>query len=131
MESIDHMVGTVVSHLGSTASANAIAGEPIALGKVTLVVLSTLSIGMGAGGGEGRGTATGKGDGKATAGGPGGGMGEGAGGGVKVRPAAVIAFTPTGVQVLTVPPQPDVFDKVVERMPAVVDMVEKARQSLH
>ena len=62
---------------------------------------------MGAGGGEGDGTPTTK---QAKAG-PGGGKGEGAGGGVKVRPAAVIAFTPDGVRVLPIPSQPGVFDK--------------------
>ncbi len=129
MDSIDQMVTAVLSHLGGTATSSAVAGEPIQLGEVTLVVLSTLSAGMGAGGGEGRGDGptTGKHAGKAA---PGTGTGEGAGGALKVRPAAVIAFTPEGVEVLTIPPAPDAFDKVVERVPAVVDMVEKARQAL-
>ena len=49
---------------------------------------------------------------------------------LQVRPAAVIAFTPEGVEVLTIPAQPGPFDKLVERVPAVVDMVERARQAL-
>lgn len=124
MESIDGMVGAVLAHLGDKATSGAVAGEPIKVGDVTLVVLSTLSIGMGAGGGEGQGNGV---KGKAP---PGSGVGEGAGGAVKVRPAAVIAFTPEGVEVLTIPAQPGPFDKLVERVPAVVDMVERARQAL-
>lgn len=57
-------------------------------------------------------------------------MGEGAGGAVKVRPVGVIAFTPSGVEILSIPASPGVFDKVVERVPEVVEVVEKARQSL-
>lgn len=125
---IDHMVSTVVSHLSDAANAGAVAGEPIELGDVTLVVLSTLSVGMGAAGGEGSGEASKARRGRSAA--PGGGAGEGAGGAVKVRPAAVIAFTPEGVEVLTIPDQPGVFDKVVERVPDVVEMVEQARQAM-
>lgn len=121
MDNIDTMVGSVLSHLSSAANSSVIAGDPIELGEVTLVVLSTLSVGMGAAGGEG--SNPGK-----TA--PEGGGGEGAGGGVKVRPAAAIVFTPEGVEVLPIPSQPDVFDKMVERMPKVVDMVEQAKSRL-
>ncbi len=123
MDSIDNMVGNVVSHLSDAATSGAIAGEPIQLGDVTLVVLSQLSVGMGAAGGEGAG-------GPARKGSPGGGSGEGAGGAVKVRPAAVIAFTPDGVDVLTVPGVPQPFDKLVERVPDMVDVVEKVRATL-
>lgn len=124
MEAIDHLVGVVVDHLGATVNSRTISGEPIKVGDVTLVVLSMLSLGMGAGGGEGEQ------DGTKGKGSPGAGSGEGAGGGAKVRPAAVIAFTAAGVQVLPVPDHPDLFDKVVERIPEVVDMVEKARKSV-
>lgn len=124
MESIDRMVNAVVSHVADAASSGLIASEPLQIGEITLVVLSMLSVGMGAGGGEGQGD-EGK---RAKA--PGTGMGEGVGGGVKVRPAAVVAFTADGVQVLPIPAPPNAFDKVVERVPAVVDMVEKARHAL-
>lgn len=124
MEAIDRMVNVVASHVSDAASSDLIASEPIQVGEVTLVVLSMLSVGMGAGGGEGQGDEAKK------AKNPGAGMGEGAGGGVKVRPAAVVAFTANGVEVLPIPAPPNAFDKVVERVPAVVDMVEKARQAL-
>ena len=119
------MVDAVVSHLSDAATSNTIAGEPMQIGDVTLVVLSMLSVGMGAAGGEGQGEPTGRNKTR-----PGGGVGEGAGGAVKVRPAAVIAFTPDEVKVLTIPAEPGPFDKVVERVPQVVDMVEQARQAL-
>ena len=128
MEDIEKMVGTVVDHLGSAANSGAVAGEPIKLGEVTIVILSMVSIGMGAGGGEGEGTGptSGKRKGKAS---PGGGMGEGAGGMVRVRPAAVVAFCKDGVHVLPIPDEPGVIDKVVGRVPEVVDMVERMRMS--
>jgi uncharacterized spore protein YtfJ len=127
MEDIDSMVDKVVSRLSHSANSGAVAGEPIVFGDVTLVVLSTLSFGLGGGGGEGEGRA------KATRhkpNGPSSGLGEGVGGGVKVRPAAVVAFTPEGVSVLTIPNQPGVFDKIVDRVPEVVDMVDRVRHSL-
>lgn len=126
MDSIDQMVGTVLAHLGNKATSGAVAGAPFKVGDVTLVVLSMFSMGMGAGGGEGQ--SDGGGSRKAPP--PGGGLGEGAGGAVKVRPVAVIAFTAEGVEVLTIPAQPGAFDKLVERVPAVVDMVERARQAI-
>ncbi len=131
MESIDHMVGSVVSRLSEAASSKAVAGEPIQLGDVTLVVLSMLSIGMGAGGGEGTGESRPARGRKSRANGsPGQGVGEGAAGGGKVRPAAVIAFTSSGVSVLPIPAPPGAFDKMVERVPDVVEMVNQAREAL-
>lgn len=131
MESIDHMVGAVLSHLSESATSRAVAGEPIKVGDVTLVVLSTLSVGMGAGGGEGEGDGGARGEGarKGANAGPGSGVGEGAGGAARVRPAAVIAFTPNGVEVLTIPANPGPIDRMVEKVPEVVDMVERVRKS--
>jgi uncharacterized spore protein YtfJ len=130
MEAIDHLVGVVLSHLTDAATSSVVAGEPIELGDVTVVVLSSLSLGMGAAGGQGSGKRNETPKKGAATGGPGGGLGEGAGGGVKVRPAAVIAFLPDKVEVLTIPDQPGVFDKMVERVPEVVDMVDRARRSV-
>lgn len=126
MESIDQFVGSVLSHLGDKATSRVVAGDPIKVGDVTFVVLSMLSIGMGAGGGEGQGD--GGRSGKSPP--PGSGLGEGAGGAVKVRPAAVIAFTAAGVEVLTIPAPPGAFDKLVDRVPAVVDLLERSRHAV-
>jgi uncharacterized spore protein YtfJ len=122
MESIQNMVGAVVDHLGTATTSGAVSGEPIQVGEdVTLVVLSSVTLGMGAGGGEG--------EGRDKESGPGGGGGEGAGGGAKVRPTAVIAFTKDGVDVLPVPHEPDAFDKIAEHVPDVLEMLEKARET--
>ncbi|MEM6931268.1 MAG: spore germination protein GerW family protein, partial [Myxococcota bacterium] len=125
MQSIQDMMGSLVEHVSDVANSKAVTGEPIQLGDIQVVVLSMLSGGMGAGGGSGHGEPTGRSRKKGTS--PGDGTGEGAGGAVKVRPAAVVAFTPNGVQVMPIPGEPGVFDKVVERVPQVVDMVEQAR----
>lgn len=126
MDSIDQMVGAVLGHVGDKATSSVVVGEPIKVGDVTVVVLSMLSIGMGVGGGEGQGDASQQ----ANAPPMGGGLGEGAGGAVRVRPAAVIAFTAERVEVLSIPAPPGAFDKLVERVPAVVDMVERVRQAV-
>lgn len=126
MESIEDLVSTVVSHVSDAASSRAVAGDPIQLGEITIVVLSTLSVGMGAADAEGKNEEKAK----SPPRGPESGLGEGAGGAVKVRPVGVIAFTPRGVEVLPIPAPPGVFDKIVERVPAVVDLVNEARQSL-
>lgn len=127
MENIEQMVDGVVEHLGSVAQSGVVGGQPIEVGGVTLVVLSAVSVNLaaGTGGGEGRAASGGKGSAE-----PGGGLAEGAGGAARVRPAALITFTPQGVQVLTIPDQPGVFDKVMERVPQVVDMVEKMQHKL-
>ena len=126
MDSINQIVGAVLAHLGDKASSGTVVGEPMKVGDVTLVVLSMLSIGMGAGGGEGQSPG-----GKSAKGPPpGAGLGEGAGGAVKVRPAAVIAFTAEGVEVLPIPAHPGPFEKMVDRVPAVVEMVERARKAV-
>ncbi len=129
MEAIEQMVGQVVDHLGSAANSGTVSGDPIKLGDVTLVILSMVTIGMGAGGGEGEGKGQ---AGKRTSPkgqAPGSGLGEGAGGVVRVRPAAVVVFSAEGVKVLPIPDEPGVMDKVVGRVPEVMDMVERARQT--
>jgi len=124
-QNLDTLVGALVGHLGKAASSGTVAGEPMQVGEVTLVVLSMSSLGLGAGGGEGGADA------KAgvRAARPGEGTGEGAGGGVKIRPVAVVVFSAVGVEVLQVPTTPDLFDKMAERMPHFVELVEKARQT--
>lgn len=127
MDAIERVVGSVMEHLSSAARSGAVAGEPIKLGEVTLVVLSMINLGMGAAGGQGGPPPA---PGKASAQGRISGAGEGAGGAGKVRPVAVVAFTPEGVKVLPIPAPPGPFDKVVERVPEVVDLVERVRQKI-
>lgn len=128
MEPVEHMVHALIDHMGGVATSQSVAGEPIELGGFKIVVLSMISAGMGTGGGSGRGDAPAK-KGRRDAG-PGEGAAEGAGGGVKVRPAAIVAFGPAGVQVLPIPAPPGVFDKVIDKVPDVVEMVEHARDAL-
>lgn len=129
MQSFQDMLSSIVEHVSDVANSKAVTGEPIQLGDTQVVVLSMLSGGMGAGGGSGHGeTVNGRSRRKAQS--PADGSGEGAGGAVKVRPAAVIAFTPLGVKVLPIPGEPGMIDKMVDRVPQVVDMVEQARTAL-
>lgn len=123
---MEQLIGAVVDELGSTATSRSVAGAPVEVGGVQLVVLSTLSIGMGVAEGEGEGDGAPR-KGAKQAASPGGGAGEGVGGGAKVRPSAVIAFTADGVQVLSIPDQPGPIDKLVEKMPRVAEVVEQVR----
>ncbi len=127
MQSIQELMDSLVEHVSDVANSKAVMGDPIQLGDSQVVILSMLSGGMGAGGGSGHGEPTRR---SKRGSMPGDGAGEGAGGAVKVRPAAVIAFTKAGVKVLPIPAEPGVFDKVVEKVPQVVDMVEQARNAL-
>jgi len=120
MDAIEQTMDAVIDHLGTAAQSGAVSGTPIQVGDLTLVVLSTISVGMGAAGGQGEGES-------APGGPPGGGSGEGAGGGAKVRPAAVIAFGPNSVDVLPVPAPPGTIDHFMDRVPQLLELVDKVR----
>ena len=81
-------------------------------------------MGLGGGGGEGEGSAMSRHARMHHAGKVvnGKGQGLGTGGAVKVAPVAVIAFTPTGVQVLPVPGKPCVFERLADKVPEWIEM---------
>jgi uncharacterized spore protein YtfJ len=139
MEHIKELLSVLTGELGNVARSEVVVGDPIELGKFTVIPLSRISVGMGAGGGEGEGDF--RMEVKAKAGeeskrrrgphwhhGMGKGRGGGSGGGAKVRPVGVIIFGPDGVEVQPIQTKKGLLDKIFEKVPDVIDLVEKARE---
>ncbi|MBI5498860.1 MAG: hypothetical protein HY907_01345 [Deltaproteobacteria bacterium] len=140
MEGILQLVELVSGKVSEFSKSDVVVGEPVVAGNVTLVTLSRVGVGFGGGGGEGEGDfadghphhghgpGCGKADGKSDVGFEGKGTGGGAGAGGKVRPVAVVAFTPDGVQVLSIPDKKGIVDKIFDRLPDVIELAKKAQE---
>jgi uncharacterized spore protein YtfJ len=127
MQSIIDLIALVAGKLEETANSNVVVGEPIVIGGVTLVPLSRLTVGLGGGGGEGEGDAP---EMKRHKGGRGKGAGQLAGIGARVRPVAVAIFSENDVEVLPIADKKGFFDKIMEKVPDVIDLVKKAQEKL-
>lgn len=137
MEHIKDLMSVLTGELSNVAKSEVVVGDPIELGKITVVPLSRISVGMGAGGGEGEGefrveVKAGK-EAKHRKGPPwqqgkGKGSGGGSGGGAKVRPVGVIIFGPDGVEVQPIQSKKGLLDKIFDKVPDIIDLVEKARE---
>jgi uncharacterized spore protein YtfJ len=133
MEHIVEMLDLISGNLSSVAKSDVVVGEPIELGRVTVVPLSRVSVGMGGGGGEGEGdfpppSPRGKDKGRKRPAGGGKGTGGGTGGGAKVRPVGVIIFSEDGVEIQPIKDKKGIFDMIFEKVPEVMDMVKKAQE---
>ena len=114
---IQQILDSVSGNLGDVANGEAVMGSPIKLGDTTIIPVSRMSVAFGAGGGEGEGPKMEKGGGE--------GQGHGAGGGAKIRPVAVIAITPEGINVLPIADRKGKLDAILERIPGFVDEMKK------
>ncbi len=127
MKHIAEMLDLLADNLGHIATSEVVVGEPIEFDGVTIVPLSRVGVGIGAGGGEGEGEFHDhKGKGKSGPG-AGKGLGGGTGGGAKVRPVGLIAFTADGVEVQAIPTKKGLLDKLFEKIPEVIELIEKAQ----
>lgn len=122
MHPVQDLIGIVSDKVGNVAQSDVVVGAPIALGEVTLVPLSRISIGFGGGGGTGEGEPPRKKG--ARHAGRGRGTGNGVGGGGKVRPVGVIVFGPAGVEVKPIPDKLGVIDKLFEKVPELIEKVK-------
>lgn len=120
MQEVSELMELVGGHLGDVADAEVVMGEPLTLGQYTLIPLTRVSVGLGVGGGKGEGEAQararrmhGHSKGK--------GVGGGTGGGAKLRPVAMLAFGPKGVEVLPVPDKKGKLDKLMEKIPGWIE----------
>ncbi len=130
MEHIQDLVEAISDKLTDVAQSDVVVGDPIELDGVTVVPLSRVSVGFGGGGGEGEGEMPmhkGK-PGKKAKGGKGKGTGGGSGGGAKVRPVGVLIFTKDGVEVQPIKEKQGLLDKIFDRVPNIIDMVEKVQE---
>ena len=125
MQAIIDLIALVAGKLEETANSDVVVGEPILIGGVTIVPLSRLTVGLGGGGGEGEGDAP---EIKRHKGGRGKGTGQLAGIGARVRPVAVAIFSETDVEVLPIADKKGFFDKIMEKVPDVIDLVKKAQE---
>ncbi|MFN3196943.1 MAG: GerW family sporulation protein [Bradymonadia bacterium] len=126
MDSILDLLNTVAGNLEDASQSDVVVGQAIDLGKVQIVPLSRLSLGLGVGGGEGQGEVHAHGKGRHKhRGGKGKGRGAATGMGAKIRPVGVAIFTEDGVEVLPIADRKGILDKIFDKIPDVIDMVER------
>jgi len=127
LEQVQDLFGLVSTKISDMSNSDVVIGQPIEAAGCTIVPLSKVSVGFGGAGGEGEGEGM-------HPGGPkkmgkkgsakGKGVGGGAGGGGKVRPVAVVIFNEDGVTVEPLGDKKGIFDKIIDKVPEVVDMVQ-------
>lgn len=123
MQDILQFMDVAAGRLAEVAKSDVVVGEPIQLGKATVVPLSRVALSLGGGGGEGEGSAP---QGKKEKGGAGGrGVSAGAGGGAKVRPVAVAVFTEAGVEIVPIPDKKGAVERLLDRIPDLVERVQE------
>jgi uncharacterized spore protein YtfJ len=120
MDFIEEMLKAVSQDLAGVATGDAVLGSPVKLGDVTVYPVSSVSVGMAGGGGEGETTA-----GEAGARGEKG-VGGGTGGGARACPVAVIVLSPSGLKVLPLPQRKGAFERLLEKIPSLVEKVKEA-----
>ena len=120
MEEITELMDLVSERLSAGATSEVVAGEAMELGTFTIVPVSRVTLAIGAAGGTGGGEEK-----RGSRQGPGKGTGGGTAGGARVRPMAVAVFSDDGVQILTIPDRRGRIDKLLDRIPT---MVERFRQ---
>lgn len=133
MQHVKELLELVTGKLETVAQSDAVVGEPIEVGGVTLVPLTRISLGFGMGGGEGDGQGFGPGahSGRKRAVGPQGkGIGGGTGGGAKVRPVGVAIFSADGVEILPIKDKKGLLDRLFDKVPELVDMVKEATEGM-
>ncbi len=134
MQHVKELLDLVLGKLETVAHSDAVVGEPIELGGVTLVPLTRINMGFGLGEGEGEGQGFGPGShgGRKGAGGAQGkGVGGGTGGGAKVRPVGVAIFTADGVEILPIKDKKGLMDRLFDKIPELVDMVKEATEGMN
>ena len=130
MQHVKDLVQLVSDKLAQMAQSDLVVGQPIEAGEVTIVPLSSVSLGFGGGGGEGEGEpphehGPAK---KLKMKGPRGkGIGGGGGGGAKVRPVAVAVFSASGVQILPIGEKKCLLDKLFDKIPDIIEMARDAK----
>jgi uncharacterized spore protein YtfJ len=125
MEELQSIIEMVSDKLAAVANSDIVIGQPLKFGSITIVPISKISIGIGAGGGEGNNPADKRNKRK-----PDKGTGGGTGGGVMVRPVAVAVFSEQGVEILPIPDKKGRFDKLLDKVPEVIEMVKKAKDEV-
>lgn len=95
----------VVGEIKEISRSETIIGEPVTVGKRTVIPITKISFGFGAGGGQGEGNKVGE------------GFGGGGGGGAKIEPAAFIIMDEDGVSLL--PATKGSWESLINSIPGV------------
>ena len=115
---VNELMTSTMDELKKLAGANAIVGQPIEVGEVTLIPVSKVSAGFASGGTEFAGKNP-KPDKRNNFGG-------GAGAGVNIAPVAFLVVKGGNVRLLPVAPPPaTTVDRVVEMVPELIDKVSE------
>jgi uncharacterized spore protein YtfJ len=128
MDQIREILESVSGKLGEMAGGEVVVGSPIQLGAVTVYPISRVSMFLAAGGGEGQNiemrTKMRALDGQQ----PDSGKGGGSGGGARARPVAVLIMSEDGVNVLPIPDAKGKLDRLLEKIPDLIDRIKPARE---
>jgi uncharacterized spore protein YtfJ len=122
MSGIHTILDMTINGLGDLAKADMVTGQPVQVNDKTIVPIIKMSVSVGGGGGSGEGEGK---DRKCPQGGKGKGMGGGAGGGAHLTPVAIIVKDKEGVRVLKVPHPKKGFEKLMDKIPALVEKIKK------
>jgi len=95
----------VVGEIRDMARSETIIGEPVTVGKRTVIPITKISFGFGAGGGQGESGKVGE------------GFGGGGGGGAKIEPAAFIIMDEDGVSLL--PETKGSWESIINAIPGI------------
>jgi uncharacterized spore protein YtfJ len=120
MENIEEILKVVSEELGGLVNGDAVLGSPVKLGEATVYPVSLVSLGMGGGGGEGETSAPG--DARSDKG-----VGGGSAGGARACPVAVLVVTAAGVKVLPLPQRRGPVERLLDKIPELVDRVKSAK----
>ena len=130
IEQVQDLFSLVSTKITDMSNSDIVVGEPIEAAGCTIVPLSRVSVGFGGAGGQGEGEGIPSQGPKKSASkksfAKGKGVGGGAGGGGKVRPVAVVIFNEDGVTVEPLTERKGILDKIVDKVPEVIELIKKA-----
>ena len=106
----------VVGELRDIARSETIIGEPVQVGKRTVIPVVKISVGFGAGGGQGEDQKRGS------------GFGGGGGGGARIEPAAFIIVDEKDVMLL--PVAKGKLDQIIDAIPGIAQKLSQLREKL-
>ncbi len=126
MSSSNAMIDVAINGLSDLANADVVMAKPVEVDGKQIIPVLALKVGfVGAGGAaEGEGSHL-QHHGNKKAGGKGKGTGSGAAGGAKLIPIAVVIRDGGGVRVLTVPKQKKGIEKLLDKIPGLVEKFQK------
>ena len=111
-QNLPNMLQDTISKIREMMSVNDVVGEPIAVGDVTIIPVSKVSVGFGGGGADNA---------KAVSKDA---FGGGMGGGVKVQPICFLVVKDGNVRMMPVPvPANSTADRILEMVPDTLDKI--------